>query len=70
VTVLDETDPRRFVGDDHMMATYALRMRQYMRESGAPVEAIARVAVNARHALEPWAQRKQALTLEESWRRG
>lgn len=67
VTVLDETDPRRFVGDDHMMAAYALRMRQYMRQSGAPVEAMVQVAVKARrHALEnPWAQRKQALTLQE-----
>lgn len=67
VTVLHEADPKRFVGDDHMMATYALRMRQYMLEFGAPVEAIAQVAVKAhRHAIEnPWAQRKQTLTLDE-----
>lgn len=67
VTTLHESDPKRFVGDDHMMATYALRMRQYMLESGAPAEAIAQVAVKARRhaAANPLAQRKQTLTLAE-----
>lgn len=67
VTTLDASDPRRYVGDDHMMATYALRMRRYMDDYGAPVESIAQVAVKARAnaAMNPNAHQSKPVTLEE-----
>ena len=47
VTVTAEDSPDRLLGSDHMMAGYALRARRYMEEFGAPVEALAQVAVKA-----------------------
>ncbi|MBI4507726.1 MAG: thiolase family protein [Chloroflexi bacterium] len=67
VAVTAEDDPQRFVGDDHMMATYALRMRRYIASYGAPVEAIAGIAVKAhRNAVHnPYAQYKKEFTLDD-----
>jgi acetyl-CoA acetyltransferase len=48
VTIAVEGDPSRLLGDDHMMANYALRARDYMTHHGAPPEALAQVAVKAR----------------------
>ena len=39
-----EDSPERYIGADHMMAGYALRMRRYMMETGAPETALAQVA--------------------------
>lgn len=67
VTVTAVDSPDRYIGGDHMMAGYALRMRRYMEETGAPLAAFAQVAVTARQnaALNPFAHRKETYTLEE-----
>ena len=67
VTVTADDSPDRYIGGDHMMAGYALRMRRYMEETGAPAAAFAQVSVKARQnaALNPYAHRKQEHTLEE-----
>ena len=67
VTVTADESPERYIGGDHMMAGYALRMRRYMEETGAPVTAFAQVSVKARQnaALNPYAHRKQEYSLEE-----
>ncbi len=67
VTVTAEDSPDRYIGGDHMMAGYALRMRRYMEETGAPAAAFAQVAVKARQnaTLNPYAHRKQEYSLEE-----
>ena len=67
VTVTADESPDRYIGGDHMMAGYALRMRRYMEETGAPVTAFAQVSVKARQnaALNPYAHRKQEYSLEE-----
>ena len=66
-TVTADDSPDRYIGGDHMMAGYALRMRRYMEETGAPAAAFAQVSVKARQnaALNPYAHRKQEHTLEE-----
>lgn len=68
VTVTAADSPERFIGGDHMMAGYALRMRRYMAETGAPASALAQVAVKARQnaALNPYAHRKQTFTVAEA----
>ena len=67
VTVTAEDSPDRYIGADHMMAGYALRMRRYMEETGAPATALAQVSVKARRnaAMNPYAHRKQEYSLEE-----
>ena len=67
VTVTAADSPERFIGGDHMMAGYALRMRRYMAETGAPPEAFAQVTVKARQnaALNPHAHRQQTYTVAE-----
>ena len=67
VTVTPEESPERYIGGDHMMAGYALRMRRYMEETGAPATAFAQAAVKARQnaSLTPYAHRKQEYSLEE-----
>ena len=67
VTVTAEDSPDRLLGADHMMAGYALRARRYMEESGAPIEAIARVSVKAHDnaALNPYAHHNKTFTLAE-----
>ena len=67
VTVTADDSPERYIGGDHMMAGYALRMRRYMEETGAPATAFAQVSVKARRsaALNPYAHRKQEYSLEE-----
>ena len=67
VTVTVADSPDRYIGGDHMMAGYALRMRRYMEETGAPATAFAQVSVKARQnaALNPYAHRKQEYSLEE-----
>ena len=67
VTVTAEDSPERYIGGDHMMAGYALRMRRYMEETGAPAAALAQVTVKARQnaALNPYAHRKETYTVEE-----
>ena len=67
VTVTADESPERYIGADHMMAGYALRMRRYMEETGAPVSAFAQVSVKARQnaTLNPYAHRKQEYSLEE-----
>ena len=67
VTVTAADSPDRYIGADHMMAGYALRMRRYMEETGAPPVALAQVAVKAREnaALNPFAHRKSTYTVKE-----
>ncbi len=67
VTVTSEQSPDRYIGADHMMAGYALRMRRYMEETGAPADAFAQVTVKARQnaALNPFAHRQQTYTAAE-----
>ena len=67
VTVTAEDSPDRYIGADHMMAGYALRMQRYMADTGASIEAMAQVAVKARQnaALNPYAHRKETYTVEE-----
>ena len=67
VTVTAEDSPDRLIGADHMMAGYALRMRRYIEEYGAPVEAIAQASVKAHNnaALNPYSQYKKTFTLAE-----
>jgi acetyl-CoA acetyltransferase len=67
VTVTAAASPDRYIGSDHMMAGYALRMRRYMEDTGAPATALAQVAVKARQnaALNPYAHRKDTFTVEE-----
>ncbi len=67
VTVTVEDSPDRYIGSDHMMAGYALRMRRYMADTGAPATALAQVAVKAREnaALNPYAHRTSKYTVEE-----
>jgi acetyl-CoA acetyltransferase len=67
VTVTAAASPDRYIGSDHMMAGYALRMRRYMEDNGAPATALAQVAVKARQnaALNPYAHRKDTFTVEE-----
>ena len=67
VTVTADDSPERYIGSDHMMAGYALRMRRYMEETGATEADIAQVAVKARDnaALNPYAHRSEQRTLAE-----
>ena len=67
VTVTAADSPERYIGGDHMMAGYALRMRRYMEETGAPATALAQVSVKARQnaALNPYAHRKDTFTIED-----
>ncbi len=67
VTVTATDSPDRYIGADHMMAGYALRMRRYMEDTGAPLTALAQVAVKARQSasLNPFAHRKVTYTREE-----
>ena len=67
VTVTAADSPERFIGGDHMMAGYALRMRRYIAETGAPPAAFAQVTVKARQnaALNPHAHRQQTYTIAE-----
>ncbi len=67
VAVTAADSPDRYIGGDHMMAGYALRMRRYMEETGAPLASLAQVAVKARDSavLNPYAHRKQTFTLDE-----
>ena len=67
VTVTSEESPQRYIGADHMMAGYALRMRRYMSETGAPATAFAQVSVKARQngSLNPFAHRKETYSIEE-----
>ena len=67
VTVTAEESPDRYIGGDHMMAGYALRMRRYMEETGAPATAFAQVTVKARQnaVMNPYAHRKDTYSLEE-----
>lgn len=67
VSVTGPASRQHLLGADHMMAGYALRMRRYMHDYGAPVEAIAQVAVKAHRnaTLNPYAQYQKVFTLEE-----
>jgi acetyl-CoA acetyltransferase len=48
VTIAPEGEPSRLIGDDHMMASYAMRARDYVTRHTAPVEALAQVTVKSR----------------------
>ena len=65
VTAAESTD--RYIGADHMMAGYALRMRRYMADTGAPAAALAQVSVKSRQnaSLNPYAHRKETYTVEQ-----
>ena len=68
VTVTAENSPAaRYIGGDHMMAGYALRMTRYMEETGAPPSALAQVTVKARQnaSMNPYAHRKDTYTVED-----
>lgn len=47
VAITEEGDPQKFIGDDHMMAQYAMKMRKYINQHQATVESIAEVSVKA-----------------------
>ena len=66
VTVTASESPERYIGSDHMMAGYALRMRRYMEETGATDRSLAQVAVKARQnaTLNPFAHRYEIYTIE------
>lgn len=57
----------QYLGTDHMMAEYAFRMTRYMHEYGAPMEAIAQVAVKAHEnsVHNPHAQFQKVFSLED-----
>jgi acetyl-CoA acetyltransferase len=67
VTVTAENSPARYIGGDHMMAGYALRMKRYMEETGAPASALAQVSVKARQAasMNRYAHRKETYSVED-----
>ncbi len=67
VSVSADDSPDRFLGTDHMMAEYALRMRRYMHEFEAPVEAVAQVSVKAHEnsVHNPNAQFQKVFSLDE-----
>ncbi len=67
VSITEEGDPQRFIGDDHMMAQYALKTRRYMNQHGATLDAIAQVAVKAHKnaANNPHAQYNKEFTLAD-----
>ncbi len=67
VTVTPEDSPERYIGGDHMMAGYALRMRRYMEDTGASASSLAQVAVKARQnaSLNPYAHRNSLYSLDE-----
>ena len=67
VTVTAENSPARYIGGDHMMAGYALRMKRYMEETGAPAAALAQVSVKARQvaSMNPYAHRKEMYSVED-----
>ena len=67
VTVTAAESPDRYIGADHMMAGYALRMRRYMEDTGAPAAALAQVSVKSRQnaSLNPYAHRKETYTVEQ-----
>jgi len=67
ISVTAEDSPSRFMGTDHMMASYALRARRYMEQFGCPPEAFAHVAEKAHRnaVLNPYAQYKKVFTIEE-----
>ena len=67
VTVTAAESPDRYIGADHMMAGYALRMRRYMADTGAPAAALAQVSVKSRQnaSLNPYAHRKETYTVEQ-----
>lgn len=63
-----EDSTERFIGADFMMASvYAMPMRRYMYDSGAPAEAFAQVSVKAHKnaSLNPYSHYKKVFTLEE-----
>ncbi len=62
-----EDSLERLIGADHMMASYAMRMRRYMEEFGAPAEAFARISVKAHKnaSINPYAHYKKVFSLEE-----
>lgn len=67
VATTAEGSPMRLLGNDFMMAAYALGMRRYMEQYGARPEAFASVAVKAHRnaAINPFAHYKKTFTLEE-----
>lgn len=62
-----DDDPERLLGADHMMATYALRADEYIRAHGAPIEALANVAVKAsvNRAANPASQYNEVYTVDD-----
>ncbi len=67
VSVTAEDNLERFLGADHMMASYALSARRYMAEFGAPVEAFAHVAEKAHRnaTMNPYAHFQKVFSMEE-----
>jgi acetyl-CoA acetyltransferase len=67
VTIAPEGDLSRTIGDDHMMANYALRAREYMTRHNTPIEAIAQVSVKSRRnaALNEFSHQREPVTLDE-----
>ena len=67
VTVTSADSPERLIGADFMMASYALLMRDYMAEHGAPEEAFAQVSVKAHKnaSINPYAHYKKVFSLED-----
>jgi acetyl-CoA acetyltransferase len=67
VVIAPEGDLSRTIGDDHMMANYAMRAREYMTRHQAPVEAIAQVSVKSHRnaALNEYSHHRAEVTLDE-----
>ncbi|MFC1917072.1 thiolase family protein [Chloroflexota bacterium] len=59
--------PDRYLGVGLIMGLYAMRARRYMRDYGAPVEALAQVSVKAHHwgIYNPYAQFKKEITVAD-----
>jgi acetyl-CoA acetyltransferase len=67
VTIAPEGDLSRTIGDDHVMANYAMRARRYMTHHGAPIEAIAQVSVKSRRnaSLNEFSHHRSEISLEQ-----
>ena len=67
VTISAPGDLGRYIGDDHMMATYALRAREYITRYSAPVEALAQVSVKSHRnaARNSYSHHREEVTLAD-----
>ena len=67
VVIAPEGDLSRTIGDDHMMANYAMRAREYMTRYSAPPEAFAQVSVKSHHnaSLNEYSHYRDEVTIAQ-----